>query len=106
MHGKTFAMVSVAAVVLALVFSLALPIEATSDEVPALQLEENAVEPETHLGFPSCLLCLTCGGYWPIFKFSIVNQFSNVAILAAECGGSNPISSWWFGIQPNYCCDF
>jgi hypothetical protein len=81
MHGKPFYMVSVAALVLALVFSIALPGEAamsakefeeavisakeleeeiageTPDgEVPAQQQEE--IESRTHLG--ECILCYTC----------------------------------------------
>jgi hypothetical protein len=116
MHGKTFAMVSVAAVVLALVFSLALPIEAaTSAYKPGNPKEENAVEAQLHLGpgSPQCLLCFTCGRSWPVFKFSL-NQLSSVATyeLGPLCA-PDPFAPaldnrpfWQHDSAPQYCCNF
>jgi hypothetical protein len=105
-------------VVLALVFSLALSVEATpgetgpenpasasegsGGEVLSVQLEEDAAEPQTHAG--RCLLCYTCGSSWPYARVYIYQSSSTATYeRGSGCGGSH---AWRHDPRPNYCCNY
>jgi hypothetical protein len=109
MHRKTFAMVRVAAVVLALVFSLALPIEAATGEPgsekpegadPTLSLEEE-LSPETHYG--ACTLCYTCGRSWP-YRRATFSVPGGRAIWELGSGCATP-SAYLHDSSPYLCCN-
>jgi hypothetical protein len=109
MHRKTCHMISIAAVVLALVFSLALSVEAATDgtsrekpEDPGAPLNsEEEVSPESHLG--SCTLCYTCGRFWPYLR-KTYSVPGGRAIWELGSGCSTP-SAYRHDSAPYLCCN-
>lgn len=124
MHGKIFAMVRVAAVVLALVFFLTLPVEeatggtkpaepesageATGGTKPAEPESagettglEGEFSPESHYG--SCTLCYTCGRYWPYRRATyFVPGGRAIWELGSRC--ATP-STYRHDSSPYLCCN-
>ena len=110
MHRKTFYMVSVAAVVLALALSIALPVEAATSakDIPEPEVAGGAPGgevpdlpgAETHAGV--CVLCYTCGGSWPRVRGYLYPP-SGLATweLGSRCGG---YITYRHDPRPNYCC--
>src|SRR5262245_34734700 len=112
MHKQTVYLGSVAAVVLALVLSLAVPVEAatSAQELGAAEVAGQAlsgevpavlqVAPATHGGI--CLLCYSCGSFWPHVRgFVYPPAGSATWELASGCGGSFDLRH---DSRPNFCC--
>jgi hypothetical protein len=111
MHGKTFYMVSVAAVVLALAFSLAVPVDAATSakepEEPEVAGGDPGGEvpdlPEAELHRGGCVLCYTCGSIFSHRRGFLFPPRNTVATLEYGDGCLGRLV-YRHDNRPNYCC--
>jgi hypothetical protein len=105
MHGKTWYGVSVVALMLALVFSLAVAEEAA---VPTAEQKEQAIEDldgdevDAEHTAGNCILCYTCGDGYPRFRGSISSGGRHVYERWAGCSG---VHAWRHDNNPYLCCN-